>query len=290
MTSSTRCNLLNKSTAIVTTAPIPEHTQSTSTASSGRSIFEDPAIGEAAKNDAFVRFVAQHWKSLLLTLVTVGAAMVGYNVFTTTALEKRARATGILSDIQESYQGLVEKQASLAKLQDEQQSAQDDAAKKKATDAVESTTKEIGEARVKLSLMIDSLDSPPPFDSYATLYRGLLASRFSDYAAVEKALQAAPSWEAIDDVRSSKRYIAETIHVGLLKSLAQSETHQALAKEKLKELADEGEFLAVDALAAYSLIAATPEDQESLKKSIETLRGKFPSQAKYLDLIAERSK
>lgn len=272
----------------MTSAPIPDHSQNPATASTGRSIFEDPAIGEAAKNDAFVRFVAQNWKSLLLTLVAVGAAIIGYNIFTTTALEKRARATTILADIQESYRSIVEQQGALKKLQEEQQSAKDDAAKKKASESLEATNKEINEARTKLSLMIDSLDSPPPFDSYATLYRGLLAGRFGDYAAVEQALNAAPAWQSIDDARSHKRYIAETVTIGLLKSLAQSEAHQSAAKERLKALADGGEFLAVEGLSAYSLIATTPEDQEALKRSLEALRGKFPSQSKNLDLIAER--
>jgi len=272
----------------VTTAPISEQSQTSATSSTGRSIFEDPAIGEAAKNDAFVRFVAQNWKSLLLTLVAVGAAMVGYNVFTTTALEKRARATTLLADIQDSYQKLQEKQESLEKLKLDQQSAKDEAAKKTATDSIETTTKEFAEARSKISLMIDSLDSPPPFDSYAMLYRGLLAGKFGDYAAVEKALAAAPSWEAIDDARSTKRYIAETVTLGLAKTLAQSEANQRAAKEKLKALAAGGEFLAVDALAALSLLEATPEERTALKTSLESLRTKFPSQSKYLDLIAER--
>lgn len=272
----------------MTTAPISEQTQTSQTSSTGRSIFEDPAIGEAVKSDAFVRFVVQNWKSLLLTLVALGAAMVGYNVFTATALEKRARATTLLTDIQESYQNLQEKQGTLEKLKADQQSAKDDAAKKAATDSVETTTKELTEARSKLSLMIESLDSPPPFDSYATLYRGLLAGRFGDYAAVEKALARAPSWEAIDDARSSKRYIAETTTLGLAKSLAQSEAHQAAAKQQLKLLTERGEFLAVEALAALSLLDSTPEEHTALKSSIESLRAKFPSQGKYLDLIAER--
>ncbi len=272
------------------TAPIPDQARNSTTASTGRSIFEDPAIGEAAKNDAFVRFVSQNWRSLILTLVAVGAAIVGYNIFSATALEKRARATTLLADIQESYRGVVEKQGALTKLQDEQQGAKDDAVKKKAAESLEAATKELNEARAKVSLMVDSLDSPPPFDSYATLYRGLLAGRFGDYAAVERALQAAPAWQSINDARSSKRYIAETVTFGLLKSLAQSEAHQALAKEKLKALIDGGEFLAVEALAAFSLIATTSEDQEALKQSIDTLRTKFPSQGKYLDLVAERSR
>jgi hypothetical protein len=274
----------------VTTSPIPETPQNTATASTGRSIFEDPAIGEAAKNDAFVRFVARNWKSLLLTLVTVGAAMVGYNVFTTTALEKRARATSILADIQETYQALVEKQTALAKLKEEQQTAQDDAAKKKTNESIETASKEIAETSSKVSLMIDSLDSPPPFDSYATLYRGLVAGRIGDYAAVEQALQKAPSWQSIDDARSTKRYIAETVSLGLLKMLAQSDKHQELAKEKLKALAEGGEYLAVDALAAYSLLITTPEEQEGLKRSLEALRSKFPSQIRALDVIAERAR
>ncbi len=272
----------------MTSAPIPEQPHNQARASTGRSIFEDPAIGDAAKNDAFVRFVAQNWKSLLVTLVAVGAAIVGYNIFTTTALEKRARATTILADIQESYRGIVEKQGALKKLQDEQQNAKDDATKKKVAESLEAATKEINEIRTKLSLMIDSLDSPPPFDSYAMLYRGLLAGRFEDYGAVEGALKAAPDWQSIDDARSTKRYIAETVKIGLLKSLAQSVAHQALAKEQLKALADGGEFLAVEALSAYSLIATTPEDQQALKRSLEALRTKFPSQIKYIDLIAER--
>ncbi len=274
----------------MTTAPIPDQAQNSTRASTGRSIFEDPAIGEAAKNDAFVRFVAQNWRSLLLTIVALGAAIVGYNIFTATALEKRARATTLLADIQESYRGLVEKQGALAKLQEEQQSAKDEAAKKKATESLETTNKELNEARTKVSLMIDSLDSPPPFDSYATLYRGLLAGRFGDYPAVEQALNAAPDWQSIDDARSNKRYIAETVTIGLLKVLAQSDAHQAAAKEKLKALADGGEFLAVEAAAACSLIATTPEDNEALKRSLEALRSKFPSQSKYLDIIAERSR
>ena len=275
--------------ATVTSAPISEQTQSSATSSTGRSIFEDPAIGEAAKNDAFVRFVSHNWKSLLLALLAIGGAIVGYNIFTTTALEKRARATTMLADIQESYKGIVDKQAALAEKRAQQQKAVDDAAKKTAADSIESATKEIDDARSKIALMIDSLDSPPPFDSYATLYRGLVAARFQDYGAVEQALSKAPSWQAIDDVRSSKRFIAETVTLGLLRSLAQSDSYKGKAKDQLKALADGGEFLAVDALDAFSLIASTPEEQAYLKGALQALKAKFPSQGKRLDLIVERA-
>lgn len=277
----------------MTTAQIPESTQtspiSPSTSSSnGRSIFEDPAIGEAAKNDAFVRFVSLHWRSVLLALVAIGAAMIGYNIFTTTALEKRARATSTLADIQQNYEELVTKQGSLVTLKETQVDAKDEAAQKAASESLARVSQEVEAARGKLSLMLDSLDSQPPFNGYAALYRGLLAGRFGDYKAVEAALSAAPAWEVIDDVRSSRRFIAETIHLALVRTLAQSDEYIVSAKDKLLVLAKDGEYKAVEALNALSVLSLTSEEQQEAMKVAETLRGKFPSQIKKIDQITER--
>jgi hypothetical protein len=256
--------------------------------STGRSIFEDPAIAEAGKNDPFVRFVQSNWRSLLLLLVAVGFAMVGYNIFSTTALEKRARATTMLIDIQESYRSLSEQQDNLKKLKDARDAASDDEARKRSSEAVDKASKELSDARSKLGLMIDSLDSPHPFDSYATLYRGLLAARFGEVEKVEEELKKAPSWEAIDDVRSSRRFIAETVNLGLLRGLSQSDQRSASVRERLKDLAERGEYLAVDALAV--LIAQTTAREERLKLAelIDTTRQRFPSRSKELDLLKER--
>lgn len=255
--------------------------------STGRSIFEDPAIGDAAKNDVFVRFVLNNWRSLLLLLVAIGASMIAYNRFTATALDKRARATGVLADVQSAYKGVVDKQEELVKLQADLALAKDEAAKKSASTSVEAKSKEIEESRSKLSLMIDSLSSPSPFDTYAKLYRGLLASRFKDFAQVESALRSVPSWEAVSDPRSSERFISETVTLGLAKALAQSDEHFALAKEKLTALGERGEFVAVDALAALVLLLNTGEEKESFKKLLDAARVKFPAQAKHLDSIAQ---
>jgi hypothetical protein len=273
----------------VTTAEISQKApqKDSATSSTGRSIFEDPAISEAGKNDPFVRFVQRNWRSLILLLVALGVAMVGYNVFTKTALEKRARATTLLADIQESYRSLSEQQERLRKLGDDRDAAKDDAASKSATEAYDIANKELGEAREKLVLMINSLDSPPPFDSYATLYRGLLAARFGELAKLEEELKRAPSWEAIDDAKSSRRFIAETVNLGLLRGLSQSEQHKASVRERLKDLAERGEYLAVDALAV--LVAQTVGREERLKLSelIDATRQRFPSRSKELNELKE---
>lgn len=258
------------------------------TSSTGRSIFEDPAIAEAGKNDPFVRFVQRSWRSLLLLLVAVGVAMVGYNIFTKTALEKRARATTVLADIQESYRSLNEQQEKLRKLGDERDEAKDDAAKKSASEALDKASKELSDARGKLGLMIDSLDSPPPFDSYATLYRGLLAAKFGEVTKLEEELKRAPSWEAIDDVKSSRRFIAETVNLALLRGLSQSEQHISSVKERLEDLAERGEYLAVDALAVLVARTAVREERLKLAELIDATLKRFPSRGKELNELKSR--
>ena len=255
--------------------------------STGRSIFEDPAIGDAARNDAFVRFVLKNWRSLLLLLVAIGASMIAYNRFTVTATEKRARATTVLSDIQAAYKGVVDKQEELLKLESDRALAKDEDAKKTVTTSIEAKSKEIEESRSKLSLMIDSLSSPAPFDTYAKLYRGLLASRFKDFGLVEQLLQSVSSWEAVSDPRSSERFIAETATLGLAKALAQSDDHVVVAKENLIALGDRAEFVAVDALAALALLLKTPEERDAFKRSLDAARTKFPAQARLIDTISQ---
>ena len=248
-------------------------------------IFEDPAIKEAARNDLFTRFLMANWRSLLMTVIAIGAGMIAYNVFTTTALQKRARATSLLADIQDSYKGLVDTQEKQQKLKGEEASAKSDDEKKKAAEALVTANKDLDAARAKINLMIESLDSPQPFDKLGGLYRGLVAGRFQDYALVEQTLSAS-DWEKIADSKSSDRFIAETITLGLAKSLAQSAEKTSVVKSYLTPLAERGSFVAVEAAAELSFLANNPEEQANLKQLIEKLRVKFPSQSGVLTEIA----
>ncbi len=272
----------------MTTAPIQEHSEVPQRTAPRRNIFEDPAIQEAAKNDAFARFVFKNWRSLLMTLVAVGACMIGYTTYTTTALNKRATATARLADIQDSYKALVDMQDDLAKQRSDFASAKDDAQKATLTTSIEKKSKEIGEARGKLSLVIDSLDPSEPFGTLGQLYRGLLAGRFNDFDGVTKAIAAVPAWSTIKDAKSSSRFVAETAALGLAKSLAQSGSHQQQAKDQLRALAEQGEFVAVEAAAALTNLVTTPEEKNSTRQLLDGVRGRFPSQDKYLSDLADR--
>ncbi len=272
----------------MTTAPIQERSDSPENPAPRRNIFEDPAIQEAARNDAFARFVLKNWRSLLMTLLAVGACVMAYSTYTTTALNKRAAATGRLADIQDSYKALVNLQDDLEKQRSELSAAKDEAQKTTLTASVEKKAKEIEEARGKLSLVIDSLDPSEPFGTLGQLYRGLLAGRFKDFDAVAKALVAVPSWSAISDKKSSSRFVSETAALGLAKALAQSSAHQQQAKDQLRALVEQGEFVAVEAAGALTALATSPEEKTSTKQLLDVVRGRFPSQDKYLSDLADR--
>lgn len=272
----------------MTTAPIQKSPEATEGARQSRNIFEDPAIQEAAKNDVFVRFLVQNWRSLLTTLIAVAAATIAYTTYTNTALNKRAAATARLSDIQESYKALVDVQESVEKSQNDLALATDEAKKKALSETIEKQSKELNESRAKLSLIIDSLDSLEPFDTLAKLYRGLLAGRFKDYDGVRKSLAEIPDWRAITDERSSKRFVAETAALGLAKVIAQSEPDQAAAKEQLKALSEKGAFVAVEAVVALAPFATSSQEKEDVRRLINSVRERFPSQGSFLSDVAQR--
>lgn len=271
----------------MTSASLPNSTEDRSSSTPNRNIFEDPAIQKAAESDPFARFLVGNWRSILMTLITIGAVMVAYNVFTSTALEKRAVATTKLADIQDSYRGLIAAQERLAQQREDENKATTPEDKKKATEAVEATTKEIDASRGKLSLMIDALDSPAPFDILARLYRGLLAGRFGDYQAVSQALSAT-NWEGVSDKSSGDRYVSETAALGLARSLAASDAHLEQARQVVAALAERGEYVGVDALSVLVALADTPERREAAKKLVERNRQKFPARDRYISEVAQR--
>jgi len=272
----------------VTTAKNQEEVTGNQPARASNNIFEDPAIREAATNDAFARFVITNWRSVLALLVAVGVVMVAYTSYTTTALNKRAAATARLAEIQESYKALLDTQDDLSKTQSELANAKDDAQKATLTTSVEQKTKSLAESQAKLTLVIDSLDTTPPFDTLAQLYRGLVAGRFKDFEGVTKALAAIPAWSTLPNGDSSKRFVAETAALGLAKSLAQSEQHQQQAADQLRALAEGGAYVAVEALGAYSALAKTPDQIASTRTLIDSVKARFPAQERYLAEINER--
>ena len=262
------------------TTTAPKHEQQASTTTS-RNIFEDPAISEAAKNDAFVRFIARNWRSALLTLVVVAGAMVAYNLFTTTAAQKRGDATARLSEIQDTYKAIVTKQDELESVRTEQQKSSDQKAKDEAGAKLEAGSKELEQLREKISLMIAALESPHPFDTLANLYRGLVAGRFRDYETTNSIL-VSNSWEKAGKEGSPERSIAEVVALGLAKTLVESDAYRQTAKQTLQALAERASFVAVEAVDALSLLATTPEEKASVAGLIAEVKKRFPVQEKYL--------
>ena len=263
----------------MTTAP--KHDQSTTTPAA-RNIFEDPAISEAAKNDAFVRFVVRYWRAGLLTLAVIAGSIIAYDIFTTTAEQKRADATARLSEIQDTYQEIVTKQGEEEGWRTDLQKASDPKAKDDITTKLDATTKEVERLRTKIGSLIDETNSPKPFDILGGLYKGLVAGRFRDFETT-KAMLAADTWEQSGEPGSPERSIAEVAALGLAKMLAESGEYRATAKEALKGLASRGSFVSVEAVRALSSLASTPEEKAEVGTVVAEVKNRFPKQVKYLE-------
>ena len=251
-----------------------------------RNLFEDPAIAAAAQNDPFARWIVKHWRTIMVVLLAIGTAILGYDRFTSVALEKRSAATAVLNSVQESYHQLVTKEETLLTLRAEEASQADAAEKAKITAKIESTSKEVDQLKDKVTLMVESLDSSAPFNTLKELYRGLLAARLKDYDKTQSALANA-SWERVGKPESSERFMAELLAFGLARALIDSDSHRDFARAQLVRIAEQGSFVAVPAASTLVTIAATDPEKAQSQQLVDTLRAKYPSQQRFLTNLGD---
>lgn len=272
---------------VVSTTPVTnEQSQREKPRAPSRNLFEDPAIAAAAQNDPFARWVVKHWRTIVVVLLTIGASMLGYNRFTTVALEKRSAATAVLSSVQESYHQLVTKEEALLTLRAEEAAQADAAEKAKITAKIDTTSKEVDQLKDKVTLMVESLDSSAPFNTLKELYRGLLAARLKNYDKTRDAL-ANSSWEQVGKPESSERFMAELLSFGLARALIDSDAHRAFAREQLVKLAERGSFAAVPAANTLVMIAVSEPEKAQAQQLAEALRAKYPSQQRFLTNLGD---
>ena len=271
----------------MSTTPVTnEQSQRETPRAPSRNLFEDPAIAAAAQNDPFARWVVKHWRTLAVVLLAIGASMLGYNRFTTVALEKRSAATAVLNSVQENYHQLVTKEEALVTLRAEEAAQTDAAEKAKISAKVETTSKEVDQLKDKVTLMVESLDSSAPFSTLKDLYRGLLAARLKNYDKTRDALASA-SWEQVGKPDSSERFMAELLSFGLARALIDSDAHLPFAREQLIKLAEHGSFAAVPAANTLVMIAVSEPEKAQARQLAEGLRAKYPSQQRFLTNLGD---
>ena len=200
------------------------------------SIFEDPAIADAAKDDPVVRFISRNWKTVIGALIAVALSMIAYNSFKSTAEQKRATATQTLMDIQQGYKAITEKQQELTTLTRALSTETDPKQKEEAQQKIDASTKELNQLRERTMLVVDSLKSPRPFDMLAQLYRGLIAARFGDYVTTQGVLSST-SWESVGAEDSAERMAAEFAVLGLARSLVDAPNSGDVVRSTLTTLA-----------------------------------------------------
>jgi hypothetical protein len=243
-----------------------------------KDIFEDPAIAAAAQNDPFTRFVVVNWKRLAGLLIAMALGMIAYRSVVSTREQKRAAATAQLAQVRDQYAAIVKQQEQIAK-DKAALVGKPDSEKKVAEEAVVALEQNLSQTRDKAKLMLQSLDSPAPFDMFGRLYSGLIAARFGEYEATKAALLAT-QWEILGRPGSSERLVAELAAFGLSKALTESPSLSAVGKDGLKKLAERGEFAAVIAAAALAPLASGDEERQQVKGLLSAARARIPSQDK----------
>ena len=266
---------------MTSTPVINEQSQQQAPRSPSRNIFEDPAIAAAAQNDPFARWVIRHWRTIIGILLAIAAGMLGYHRFTSVALEKRSAATAVLNSVQESYSQLLKKDESLVTLRGKEVTTTDVAEQEKVKKEIETTTREVDQLRDKVTLMVDSLETSPPYGLLKNLYRGLLAARVKDYDKTQGII-ALQSWEQIGKPESSERLVAELLTYALARSLIDSDAHREFARSQLVGLAERGSFAAVQAASTLLLIAQSDAEKAQAQELVAKLKVKFPAQQRYL--------
>lgn len=266
-------------------ATLPVEDQRTS--AGRRNIFEDPAIIEAGRNDPFVRFMSKNWRVLLSLLVAGGLGLIGYSRVTATALQKRADATKILREVQDSYAALVEKSEALRALQEQEKAAGDGQARADAAAKAKKEAEEVARLEAKLGLMLAGLDSPQPFSVLAGLYRGLIAAQRGDFEGTRAAL-VSNNWELVSTPSSPERAVAELAALALAKALVDSEAHVQEARRVLVQLAERGEFVGARAVDALASVAQSPEEREQARQLVQAVQQRAPAQGKLLTAASEK--
>lgn len=264
-------------------APVTnEQSQAQAPRAPAHNIFEDPAIAAAAQNDPFARWIIRNWRSIAGVLLAVAVGVMGYNRFTTVALEKRSAATTVLSGVQESYHQLVIKEESLVSLKVDVAQESDAAKKTELTTKIDTTTREVDQLRDKVALMVESLDAAPPFGLLKNLYKGLLAARRQQFDTTQSVL-ASHSWEQIGKAESPERFMGEMLTYGLARALIDSDAHREFARGQLVQLAERGDVAAVQAAKTLSLIAQSDAEKVQAQELVAKLRMKYPIQQRFLD-------
>jgi hypothetical protein len=192
-----------------------------------------------------------------------------------------------LIDIQTGYKAIVQKQQELTTLTRELSAESDAKKKEEAQQKVDAGTKDLKQLHDRTKLVIDSLNSPKPFDTLAQLYRGLIAARFGDYPTTQSVL-ASTAWETIGSADSAERMAAEFAVLGLSRALVDAPDSAALVKNILSNLAAKGNYASVQAALTLATVASTPEEKASALNLLNDVSKRFPTQEKFLAPARER--
>lgn len=242
-------------------------------------VFGDPEMARSASEDPVLKFLVSAWRQMTVIVLGVLAVFYATNVFRETRERDLQSSGDAFYRVQrqfDAYKGLLTQIASL-------QGKTDAEIGDKGRAEIAELEKRRDETRKKIEDALAALaDMRAPFDSLASLYRGLLSREAGDTAGLVNAINPR-AWAAVNNTSSAERFMAEIQSLAYARALIDSEAHNAEALAVLKELASQGAYVHTSAALAVAAVANTPEDRKAALDLLIRLQATHPEQSELVD-------
>jgi hypothetical protein len=237
---------------------------------SGRDIYTDPKLAEVPVNDPIYDLIKQNWKQFTATILAVLAGIYVVQSFRESYDSSMQASADIFQRLQISYKEDRKLNENLEALK---------ADPKTEPSKIEELNKKITENKSRFEQLSNSAaDSREPYKNFAILYRAAIENSTIS----KEILKQFADWKNHGKAGSSERLNAELAAMQLARLEMQTPEDFSKGKELAKDLAANGEFVAVSAAKMLASFASSEAEKAEAKGVIEALIKNEPSQADLL--------
>lgn len=266
--------------------------EETSESNRSHSLFEDPAIAQAATEDPFVRYMSKNWRKVLTTVIVLALGWYGYTSFLATQQNKQAALSQLASSVRDAYQVFATDEAAYRKAKSELDKNKDEAKKAELTKKLEEAEATKTSSKEKVTRIIQALGDADtrPYPQVVGLYKGLVALKSGELETAKSTL-GQDLWNNKNiPLDSPERFFGELGALSLARTFLDTDGKEGEAKEILFKLAENGTISAVPAGLALEAVVADGKERERLVLALESIKTREPEQEKFLTEALERLK
>jgi len=238
-------------------------------------IFTDPALARAKDEDPVVKFIATHWREMLISVVVVLGGYYVYNRYQTTQYESKVSAADLLVKAQESVDEVTVVKQRL-------QIIESNPADKTKPEEVENLKKRLLEAESKLSQRITALgDLSGEYGALSSYYQIVAALKENKLEDAQKILTTVLGQ---GESNSDTDFVTELAELMVARAALDTDQGQAKARAALMSLAKNSRFIHAAAAVTLARISRTDQEKKEALDVLNEIKANHPEQT---DLLTE---